>query len=159
MIDIRQARPDDFESIARLIISDEELFLVYPSGKFPFDALQVKELYEARKDFSVVTYHDSIIGFANLYDFLAGKYVFIGNVLISSTYRGKGYGKKLLQYMINLAHGYDLEEVRLSVFADNAPALVLYTVFGFELYDIREQKNHLGEAVTLLHMRKILSSR
>lgn len=153
----REATEKDFEDIANLIKSEEELFLVYPSGKFPLNVAQVKELYEARKDFTVATYHDKVVGFANLYDYLEGQYIFIGNVVIEEKYRGKGYGKALVDHMIALASAYKLPEIRISVFSDNTSALLLYTEFGFELYESKEQNNHLGNSVTLLHMRLLLN--
>ena len=157
MINIRLATEKDFERIAMLIPSEEELFLVYPSGRFPLDVAQVKELFEARKDFSVLTYEDKIIGFANLYDYLAGEFCFIGNVFVQAMHRGKGYGKSLVSHMIALAKGYGLAEVRISVFADNTPALLLYTEYGFEIYTQESQENPLGETVILLHLRLSLN--
>ncbi len=153
----RAAIEEDFKDIAKLIKSEEELFLVYPNGKFPLSVAQVKELYEARKDFTVATYHDKVIGFANLYDYLEGQYVFIGNVVIDEKYRGKGYGKALVNHMIALASAYKLPEIRISVFSDNTAALLLYTEFGFELYEAKEEKNYLGKLITLLHMRLSLN--
>ena len=154
----RLALPDDFEAISKLIQNEAELFLVYPSGKFPLDITQVKELYTARKDFTVLLHNDKIIGFANLYDFLIKEYVFIGNVVIAEAHRGKGYGKTLVTHMINLARSYKLPEVRISVFSENVDALLLYSDLGFELYAMREQKNHFNEEVTLLDMKLSLKS-
>ncbi len=36
MCEFRLATEDDFEGICRLVKSEEELFLVYPGGKYPF---------------------------------------------------------------------------------------------------------------------------
>ncbi len=153
---IREATPKDFEPIARLIKSKQELFFIYPSGKFPLTPEQVKELYEARKDFTVVTDKNRVIGFANLYDYLENKFVFIGNVVIDETYRGQGKGKKLIAHMVELAkEKYNLPEVRISVFADNTDALLLYIDLGFELYAREAKKNHQDDDALLLHLKMI----
>ncbi len=153
---IREATPKDFESIANLIKNKEELFLIYPSGKFPLTPKQVKELYEARKDFTVLTDKNRIIGFANLYDYLENKFVFIGNVVIDKAYRGRGKGKKLIAHMIELAkEKYNLPEVRISVFADNTDALLLYIDLGFELYAKEAKKNYQNDNVLLLHLKMV----
>ncbi len=151
---IREATPKDFNSIAKIVKNEQELFYIYPSGKFPLTHAQIKELYEARKDFTVLTQKDKIIGFANLYDYLENRFVFIGNVVIDETYRGCGDGKKLISHMLNLAEKkYLLPEVRISVFADNTDALLLYMDFGFEPYAKEIKKDYQNDDVLLLHLR------
>ncbi len=153
---IREATPEDFNSISKLIKNEQELFYIYPSGKFPLTNTQIKELYEARKDFTVLIQKDKIIGFANLYDYLKNRFVFIGNVVIDEEYRGLGKGKKLISHMINLAkNSYLLPEVRISVFADNTDALLLYMDLGFELYTKETKKNYQNDDVLLLHLRMV----
>ncbi len=49
-----EAKPKDFEEMSKIIKSEEELFFVYPSGKFPLTISQIKILYEDRRDFILV---------------------------------------------------------------------------------------------------------
>ncbi len=155
---IREATPKDFNQIAKLIKNKQELLYIYPSGKFPLTQAQIKELYEARKEFTVLTQNDKIIGFANLYDYLENRFVFIGNVVIDEAYRGCGKGKKLISHMLNLAEKkYLLPEVRISVFADNEDALHLYIDFGFEIYS-KEIRSYQGSDLLLLHLRMIFKT-
>ncbi len=157
MIIFKPAIEEDFDAISKLIKSEEELFLIYPSGKFPLTIEQVNELHEARKDFTVVEQNGKIIGFANLYDYLQDEFVFIGNVIIDKAYRGKGSGTKLIHHMINLARDkYHLPEVRISVFGDNEQALFLYIDLGFELYATELKENQKGKSVILFHMKMSL---
>lgn len=51
------------------------------------------------------------------------------NFCIDSRYHNMGYGKKLMEYCIEL---YGRQDVHLDVVADNAPALTLYEGFGFQ---------------------------
>ena len=153
---IREATPDDFNSISKLIKNKQELFYIYPSGEFPLTHAQIKELYEVRRDFTVLIQKDKIIGFANLYDYLENRFVFIGNVVIDKAYRGQGKGKKLISHMISLAKNlYLLPEVRISVFADNTDALLLYMDFGFELYAKETKKDYQNDDVLLLHLKMV----
>jgi len=153
MTEFRKATEKDFERICKLIKSEEELYLVYPSGNYPFTVDQVRELSRTRKELTVAVDGDEIIGFANLYDYKPNESAFIGNVVIDQNYRGKGLGKKIVSYMLNIAFDkHHLMEVRISVFSNNTPALLLYVGFGFLPYDIEERKDPQGNRVALIHM-------
>ncbi len=157
---IRLITEKDFESISKLIKSENELFFVYPSGKFPLTVSQVKKLYKDRKDFTALIEKDKIIGFANFYDFLENEFVFIGNVFIDTKQRDKGKGRKLVTHLISQARDkYNLKEVRISVFADNENALFLYIDMGFELYARELKKSPKGENIVLFHMKIVFSHR
>ena len=151
----RAATEKDFDGISKVIKSKEELFLVYPNGKYPFTVSQVKELSEVRKELTVAVEDNEIIGFANLYDFKPRELVFIGNVIIEKSHRGKGLGKEVVSYMLDKAYEkYDLPEVRISVFSENTPALLLYSSIGFVPYEIEERLNPQGNRTALIHMKK-----
>lgn len=155
MCKFREAAEEDFDNICKLIKSKGELFLVYPSGSYPFTVSQVKELSEVRKELTVAVAGSEIIGFANLYNYEPGVLAFIGNVIIDEGYRGKGLGKEIVSYMLNKAREkYALPEIRISVFSENVPALLLYSGFGFMPYEIEERKNPKGNRVALIHMKK-----
>ncbi|WP_455206485.1 N-acetyltransferase family protein [Kaarinaea lacus] len=154
MIEIRAAVPDDLEAVAQLLTNQEELFLVYPKGRFPFTLQQALQLYNERFEFTVLCDRDTIAGFANLYDRKQKEYAFIGNVFVSPGYRRQGAGKLLLTYMIKAAfEKYRFREVRLSVFADNRPAIALYQQFGFSAYSQEERCGPDHQPKTLLHMK------
>ncbi|MCI0505116.1 MAG: GNAT family N-acetyltransferase [Gammaproteobacteria bacterium] len=154
MIEIRAATQNDLPAITRLLASREELFLVYPKGRFPFTFQQAQQLYRERFEFTVIRDGDTIAGFANLYDRMQDKYAFIGNVFITPGYRRQGMGRLLLTYMIKAVfEKYDLQEARLSVFADNQPALALYQQFGFSTYSREQRLDPDNQNKTLLHMQ------
>ena len=154
MIEIRAADPDDLPAVTQLLSSRDELFLVYPKGHFPFTLAQARHLYSERFEFTVLCDNDTIIGFGNLYDRQRQDYAFIGNVFIAPAYRQQGMGKLLLTYMIKAAfEKYRLREVRLSVFADNQPAIALYQSFGFRQYSSEQRLDPDNQTKTLLHMK------
>lgn len=154
MIEIRAAVPDDLPAVTQLLTSRDELFLVYPNGHFPFTLAQARQLYNERFEFTVLCDNDTIIGFGNLYDRYRDDYAFIGNVFIAPEFRQQGMGKLLLTYMIKAAfEKYRLQEVRLSVFADNQPAIALYQSFGFREYAAEERIDPDHQVKNLLHMK------
>ena len=160
MHEYREATENDFGEICSLVKNRKEMSLIFPNGKYPFSVAQLKELSRNRKELTVVVGDHGIIGFANIYNHKEKEYAFIGNLIIEDKYRGKGLGKELTSYMLKQAFGkYELPEVRISVFSDNIPALLLYTDFGFLPYAIEERKNYEGRRVALIHMKIINKKR
>ena len=156
MGDYREATEEDFEDICRLVKTEEELFLVYPNGKYPLTVSQVKELSLTRKELTVALERNKIIGFANLYNYEPNKLAFVGNVIIEQSHRGNGRGREIVSYMLNKAYEkYELPEVRISVFSKNTPALLLYSSFGFVPYEIEERVTPQGNRAALIHMKKV----
>lgn len=159
MREFREATEDDFRGICKLIKSKEELFLVYPNGKYPFTVTQVRELSKLRKELTIAVEGNKIIGFANLYNYEPGKSAFIGNVVIDKKHRGRGIGKEIVLYMLNTAYEkLNLPEIRISVFSENTPAMLLYSGLGFVPYEIEERKDSNCKRVALIHMKMERSS-
>lgn len=46
---------------------------------------------------------------------------------------GKGYGNEMMQILINKAKKAHCKKICLSTYADNFPAIALYTKFGFQI--------------------------
>jgi ribosomal protein S18 acetylase RimI-like enzyme len=153
-IELRPAVADDYPAISRLVTSPQELFLVFPAGRYPFTVKQVRFLAEKRSDLTVVTDHAEVVGFANLYDIKAGQWAFVGNLILKQQYRGKGIGRRLTRYMLHRVFDlHRIPEARISVFADNAAAHALYTRLGFKTYAKEQRLDLEHRPVTLLHMR------
>ncbi len=160
MYEIREVTEKYFEGICDLIDSEEELFWVYPNGEYPLTVSQVIKLSKERKELTVAVDGGEVIGFANLYNYQPYKVAFIGNVVIDKRHRGKGLGKEIISYMLGKSiEKYNLPEVRISVFSDNVPALLLYSTFGFAPYEIEERKTPKGIRVALIHMKKMLDGK
>ncbi|MEW8152901.1 MAG: GNAT family N-acetyltransferase [Candidatus Thiodiazotropha endolucinida] len=151
--DITAADNNHFEGIVELFTTPEELFLIYPSGSWPFDKAQLERLSRERSDFTVVLDNGRVIGFANLYTSIAGDRYFIGNLVISDAYRGQGIGRRLVRHMCDRIFERYASTVYISVFTDNTPALLLYASLGFMPFDIERRTTPKGDSAVLLHMR------
>ena len=79
---------------------------------------------------------------------IENKTVWLGIAVIESA-TGKGYGKRIMTYLINSAHEKRISVISLTVDKNNQAAINLYTNFNFQV--IREIKEN-----TLL-MKKIMN--
>jgi len=103
-IECRPATEADYPAICALVRSEAELFLVWPSGRYPLSVAQLQRLAETREALTVMVIGDQVVGFANYYDYEAGEKAFIGNVVIAAHRRGQGLGRMLVEHM--LAQGF-----------------------------------------------------
>ena len=151
---IRPARPDDYQAICDLIPNEEELFLVYPKGRHPLTVAQLERLLQKRLEPTVLLRDDRVVGFADFYRYKPGKSAYIGNVVVDPAQRGRAFGSEIIVHLIELAFSkYDLPRVRISVYARNDPALLLYGRLGFKPNAVREATDFRGDRVALLHLR------
>lgn len=152
---IKEATEAQFGDIAGLVGSAEELFLVYPNGRFPWDITQLKALAKVRANFTVCLVEGEISAFANLYNIVPGDTAFIGNVIVARQFQGQGIGKDLTKHMIKICQEQYKAIPHLAVFGYNARAMLLYSSLGFEPYSVEPRKNLKGENVALIQMRYV----
>ncbi|MCP5205755.1 MAG: GNAT family N-acetyltransferase [Hahellaceae bacterium] len=147
-----EAGRNQFLEIATLPASAEELYLVYPSGHYPWSVEQLDKLYETRREFTVAVINGSVAAFANLYNVIPGKSAFIGNVIVADAYKGKGVGRALTGHMIRICTEKYGAAAHISVFGFNARAILMYASMGFTPYAVEARKNIAGESVALFHL-------
>ena len=149
---LRKAELNDIENLLRLqkhIIDHERSFdaairkdaIYYPEAK-------LKELVlsdEARV--AVIEVDDQLMGcgFGTIVDSSGwdayDKKGYIGMVYVDSSLRGQGFGKKILEDLINWFSKKEILDVQLNIYPDNTQARELYKKFGFSEH--------------LLYMRKL----
>ncbi|CAI1696466.1 Uncharacterized N-acetyltransferase YycN [Serratia quinivorans] len=66
-----------------------------------------------------------------------GKQLFIYDFEVDSTWRGKGYGEKILSAVLDAGRATGAEYAELAVFDDNPTAVRLYTRLGFKAVNTR----------------------
>jgi len=68
-----------------------------------------------------------------LHRYRDGHKMYVGGLAIHPAYAGKGYGKWMMQDIINFAKTHNRSRVDLSVSTENARAIALYKKCGFEI--------------------------
>jgi len=152
-VQLLQAKESHYSKIAGLVSSPEELYLIYPSAKYPWDVHQLRKLAEKRPNFTVGIERGELMAFAALYNVKPNASAFIGNLIVADHFKGKGFGKALTEHMISICHLQYNAKAHLSVFSFNTKAVLMYASLGFQPYAIEERKNLKGEPVALIHMR------
>ena len=78
---------------------------------------------------------NNIIGYVNTWDVYSvwtmGKSLIIDDLYISKEFRNNGYGKRVMNYLINYAISSDFKRIQLSSEKDNIIAQTLYKKIGF----------------------------
>jgi ribosomal protein S18 acetylase RimI-like enzyme len=145
MVHFRDAKHEDYEVIATFPQNEMELFHVFPSGEFPLLPSQLEKAASVRLHPTVILSKDEIIGYSNLYDLVDGLHCWLGNVIISPHYRGKGIGKYLIDQMkVRAKEELRVEELRLVCHNTNTAALLFYKKQGFKPYDIKQIEHKQG---------------
>ncbi len=92
---------------------------------------------EFRPLWMIEDFHKNTIGWVSFQDFYgrpAYQKTAEISIYLSDDSRGKGYGKKILQYCIEKAPNLGVENLLAFIFAHNLPSLSLFEKFGFELW-------------------------
>jgi ribosomal-protein-alanine N-acetyltransferase len=142
--------PEDFE-VCALMMSVTDLWITldmnYDQCLQAFEGIS-KEIY-------VIRFHDEIIGFVIIQ--ISGTFAgYIQTICISKDYRGKGYGKKLLQFCEERILRIS-PNVFICVSSFNKGAIRLYYDFGFKL--VGELDNFVKAGFSELLLRKTVGPR
>ncbi len=146
-------------SIRPMQISDLPKVLEIEQDLFPSDAwteqLFLDEMAQvpSSRAVSVIEIAGHLIGYASLR--FVGREGDVNTIAIAKEYQGKGFGKLLLDWMLETAKLNGVKELFLDVRADNQAAIGLYQKEGFDRIDIR--RNYYDHKIDALVMRKKLS--
>lgn len=91
--------------------------------------------HPARRPLYVVEHHQKIIGWVSLESFYgrpAYNQTAELSIYLDESVRGKGFGKKILQEMIDRSPSFGIKTLLGYIFAHNEPSLNLFESFGFE---------------------------
>jgi RimJ/RimL family protein N-acetyltransferase len=151
MISLAANHPLDLDTLGRLLSDRDELFLVWPDARFPFDAQQWRErlLSHADNRSYFVVHEGDIVGHAALLATDEPHVLAMSYLFIAPDRRGRGLGRELVRLLEDEARKVPgVEALRLRVRTYNPRAIHLYAAAGFAK---AEQDG------TLLIMRKSLA--
>ncbi len=100
----------------------------------------------------VLASNNIVIGYLNFWVVPDG--IELNNIAIHENYRGKGYGKLLLQFLIECGKVFKSEKIFLEVKEDNLIAQKLYKKYGFKEIYIR--KNYYSDNKDAIVMERNL---
>ncbi len=135
----RSLMNEDLKNISSFPQSKEELFYTSPRFKYPLTPDQILKLLENRYEPTVIVNEESgqVVAYANLYDY-KDDVCWLGNVIVSKDFRGKGAANYLLETMIMKAKSiYKVKHLLLSCHSTNSRGLAFYHKHGFKPIDMR----------------------
>jgi len=151
MLFFRPVQEIDLKQICTFPQDERELFFMFPKAHFPLTGKQLQDSISMRIDSTVAVYDNTVVGFANFYEWKNEK-CSIGNVVIDPSHRGKGIGKKLIVEMIRLAkEHHQANQICVSCFHENLEGLILYPKLGFVPHATEIRKDHAGNTKVLIH--------
>lgn len=102
----RTLAQEDLDTICTFVRDAEEVYLVSPKFHYPLTAEQILKVLENRYSPTVIVSGDAPepLAYANLYDKDEESHtIWLGNVIVSPSYRGTGVAAHLLQTMMDTA--------------------------------------------------------
>ncbi len=145
----------DLPFICELPRNERELFYMFPSASYPLKVEQMREILKRREAHTTFFYDDKIVGYANIYGYEDEKIPYIGHVILSSEYRGRGLGKKMIEVMIEKAENlYKNDKIRIAVINENTHAFLLYMKLGFSPFKVSLRFDKKGDPKVLVLMER-----
>ncbi len=142
---IRQATLDDIPEITGLWKgfmdfhqSMNTFFTRRPDGDVNFRDHVVDNLSNPDFCIVVIDLNDTLIGYAIAYlqeyppVFVDEKCVYISDIVVDKSCRGKGLGKQLIDYLCDWARSKGIQRMELEVLHTNHNAIAFYDHLGFE---------------------------
>lgn len=153
-IKIRNAEISDIESLDRLLYQVQKVHSdarpdLFVAGTKKYSDEQLKQiLRDKTKPVFVATENGAVLGYAFciLFDnrdsntLAAVKTLYIDDLCVDKTCRGKGIGKLLYEYVIDFAKKCGCYNVTLNVWADNKNAVSFYEKIGMQIQKIGMEK-------------------
>lgn len=138
---IRTATLEDLPTILRFeqgIIQAERPFdpTLLP-GKFHYYDLGARiadpdaAVMVAEDNGKVIAGGSAVIKQGNSYNVFK-EYAFLGFMFVEAEFRGFGVNRLIIEALVDWSHKRGLEEIRLQVYSDNAPAIRAYEKVGFK---------------------------
>jgi len=132
----------DCNNILIRLMNIEDIDEVIDIEKSSFDTPWSKSSFESEilhnnlAYYFVAEYNGHVIGYAGMWFVIDEGH--ITNIAIHPVCRGKGWGEKLVRFMIEYAYGLGVKSLTLEVRTTNEPAIGLYEKIGFVGHGIRK---------------------
>ena len=131
---LMRSREPDLEPLSRLIATEQDMALVNPNAKFPFDPLEWREKWLGDLDdaaFYLLDREGREVGFFALRVGVGPEVRHLTYVFLAEAHRG-GAGARVTELVEEAAQGLGALTITLKVETDNAPAMAAYLNAGYE---------------------------
>lgn len=150
----RPAILEDFSTICMFPQDAQELYYMYPAGKFPLTSEQMAEAVKSRWKPTVVLADGEVAGYANLYGLVEQTECYLGNVIVAPAFRGAGAAAELIGHMLEQARDeLNVPFLKLVCHNTNVAALIFYRKLGFRPFDLRIMQGLDGETIVGILMQ------
>lgn len=115
----------------------------------PFTQSFVAQIEAGNREVYILTVNGAYIAECDLvydnpeYGTAPGKRLYLSRLIVKKDEHGRGYGKAISQYLLNVAAEKGFLEIALGVNCDNTAAVGLYKSLGFTVYEKAEDKDGL----------------
>ena len=113
----------------------------------PYTNMFIEQIKAGNRDVFILTVDGEYIAECDLvydnpeYNTVPGERLYFSRLIVKKDERGKGYGRALSLYMLDLAKEKGFKEIALGVDCDNTAAVNLYKNLGFNTYEEAEDKD------------------
>ncbi len=144
------AKPEDWQAVAAITRQVHELHVgwrpdifrraedVYPQEYFLED-VEENRIYVVRMEDVVIAYVLFHIWQTNSDGSVPSMVLDIDDIAIDENYRHRGIGKQIMNDLKELARAQSCNDIQLSVYPQNEPAIRFYEQCGFKVRNIRYQ--------------------
>lgn len=125
-----------------LKVADLDAVMALENSVFENDAWSSESMrseLESPNNFYIGLFEGDLIGYAGLSTVPGSFSSDIQTIAVSSSARGRGIGRALMQELLQRARAQGSEQVLLEVRIDNEAAISLYSSLGFERIDVRKR--------------------
>ena len=158
MYSSRNLTPIDLDVICSFPRNQEEMIFSFPRAVYPLTPDQILETIRNRLQPTVVLRDNQVVAFATLYDVKEFS-CYLGNVIVSPGYRGRGAASYLLEVMEKVAkEEFSTSRLKLICQNTNTRGLIFYKKHGYSPVNLFSRQNESGDYVVGIEMEKLIGS-
>ena len=122
---------------------------IWDMATCPYTQTFISQIKAGNREVYILTVDGAYIAECDLvydnpeYGTVPGKRLYLSRLIVKKDERGRGYGKAISQYVLNVAKEKGFFEIALGVNCDNTAAVGLYKSLGFTVYEKAEDKDGL----------------
>lgn len=131
---------NDSDLLFEIVKYEDEIF-----GEASVGNWNIKPFSKYGKVFALLSEKDEIVSVIEVLSSFDREKAYLYGVSTSKQFQGKGYGKKLLDYVLKYLIKIGIKIVELTVDEDNIIAQNLYSQFGFKI--VENLSNEYGDNV------------